>query len=160
LTVTVHPQDIPTLTQTAKGNLGASFSDRLFLMGRYRGSVCGPRPGTAALQEVPRPSEPSSRAALARTCVPALRSLHRCWVSLHRRLPPGAFAPVARASALDLLRTSSPQLLVLRPDRLIRRRLSPSFPARHIQNSSTDSSRYCSGPWPPRLVTVSQQFPI
>ena len=51
--VIVHPQNIPTLTQTTKGNLGAFFSDRLFLMGRNRESICGPRPGTATLQEVP-----------------------------------------------------------------------------------------------------------
>ena len=131
LTVTVHPRNIPMLIQTAKGNLGAFFFNRLCLMGRTRESVCGPRTGTDVLQKVPRLSGPSSGATFARTCSPTLRSLRRCRPSLRRWLHPGAFTPVAGASASDRVRVPSPHPLVLRPNQPIGRRLSSSLPVHH-----------------------------
>ena len=52
LMVVVHPRNIPILIQTAKGNLGAFFFNRLCYMGHNRESVCGRRLGTAVIQKV------------------------------------------------------------------------------------------------------------
>ena len=78
LTVTVHPQNIPMLIQTAKGNLGAIFFNRLGLMSHNREFVYGPQPGTAVLQQVPRLSRPLPRDTFAYTYVLTVHSLRRC----------------------------------------------------------------------------------
>ena len=97
--VTVHPQNIPTLIQTAKGNLGAIFFNRLGLMSHNREFVYGPQPGTAVLQQVPRLSRPLPRETFTQTYMLTLCNLRRCRLSLLRWLHPGTFALVDRASA-------------------------------------------------------------
>ena len=69
-TVMVHSRYIPVLIQAARGSLGILFFNRLCLLGRYRESVCGPRPSTAASRELPRLLEPPPE-------VPSPGPLHR-----------------------------------------------------------------------------------